>query len=63
MEPKEPELAVDRVVSGPPSARDLNGTVEAMVRTACALVKEVGTPEELVDVVCGASPAERTSRW
>lgn len=63
------ELVVDRIVRGPLSAREINETVEAMVRAACALVSEMGASEELVDIVCGASIAAvrghggESARW
>jgi len=49
------ELVVERIVRGPLDAREINDTVEAMVRAACALVSELSTSEDLIDIVCGAS--------
>jgi hypothetical protein len=49
------ELVVERLVRGPLDAREINDTVEAMVRAACALVSELNTSEDLIDIVCGAS--------
>ena len=63
------ELVVDRIVRGPLSVREIHDTVEAMVRAACALVREVGASEEFVEIVCGASIAAvrghggESARW
>jgi hypothetical protein len=48
------ELVVERIVRGPLGAREINETMEATVRAACALVSELGASEELVEIVCGA---------
>jgi hypothetical protein len=63
------EIVVDRIARGPLDAREVNDTVEAMVRAACTLVREMGAAPELVDVVCGASieavrgHGGRSARW
>jgi hypothetical protein len=49
------ELVVDRIGRGPLGPREVSDTVEATVRTACALVRELGASAELVEIVCGAS--------
>ena len=49
------ELVVERIVSGPVSAREIHATVEATVRAACVLVSELGMSDEVVEIVCGAS--------
>jgi hypothetical protein len=49
------EIVVERIARRPLGAQEINDTVEAMVRAACGLVREVGAPPDLVDVVCGAS--------
>lgn len=49
------ELVVERIVRGPLGAREINETMEATVRAACALVIELGASEDLVEIVCGAS--------
>jgi hypothetical protein len=49
------ELVVEHIVRGPLGAREINETMEATVRAACALVIELGASEDLVEIVCGAS--------
>ena len=49
------ELVVEHIGRGPLGAREINDTMEAMVRAACALVSELGATDEMVDIVCGAS--------
>jgi hypothetical protein len=48
------ELVVDRIVHEPLGPREINDTVESTLRAACALVREMGASEELVEIVCGA---------
>jgi hypothetical protein len=49
------ELVVERIARGPLGPREVSDTVEATVRAACALVREMGASEELVEIVSGAS--------
>jgi hypothetical protein len=49
------ELVVERIVRGPLGAREVSDAVEATVRAACILVREQSAPEELVEIVGGAS--------
>lgn len=49
------ELVTDRIVRAPLGPREVGDAVEAAVRAACALVRELRAPDELVDIVCGAS--------
>ena len=49
------ELVVTRFERGPLGAREVSDTVEATVRAACRLVREVGAPEEMVEAVCRAA--------
>ena len=49
------ELVVTRMERGSLGAREVSDTVEAAVRAACRLVREMGAPEELVELVCGAA--------
>ena len=63
------ELVVTRIERGPLGAHEVSEAVEAAVRTACRLVRELGAPPELVDTVCrGALEAVRghggeSARW
>jgi hypothetical protein len=63
------ELVVMRFDRGPLGAREVSDTVEAAVRAACRMVRELGAPEELVETVCrGALEAVRghggeSNRW
>jgi hypothetical protein len=49
------ELFVARIERGPLGAREVSEAVEAMVRAACRLVRELGAPDELVEIVCRAT--------
>ena len=46
------ELVVVRIGHGPLGAREVSDTVEAAVRAACRLVRELDAPQELVEMVC-----------
>jgi hypothetical protein len=46
------ELVVAHIGRGPLGAREVSDTVEAMVRAACRLVREMDAPQELVEMVC-----------
>jgi len=49
------ELLVTRIERGPLDAQQVSGAVEAAVRAACQLARELDTPDELVEAVCRAS--------
>jgi hypothetical protein len=49
------ELISTRIERGPLGAREVSDAVEAMVRAACRLVRELDAPDELVETVCRAS--------
>lgn len=49
------ELLVGRIARGPLGAREVSGAVEAAVRAACRLARELDAPEELVETVCRAA--------
>ncbi len=49
------ELLVERIERGPLGAREVGDTVEAAVRAACRLVRELDAPDELVETVCRAT--------
>lgn len=49
------ELVVGRIAQGPLGAREVSDAVEAVVRAACRLVREVDAPDELVETVCRAA--------
>ena len=49
------ELFVARIERGPVGPREVSEAVEAMVRAACRLVRELDAPDELVETVCRAS--------
>src|SRR5437879_13924304 len=49
------ELLITRIGRGPLGAREVSAAVEAAVRAACRLVREMDAPEELVDTVCRAA--------
>ena len=63
------ELVVARIERGPLGAHEISETVEAAVRAACRLVRELDAPPEVVDTVCrGALEAVRghggeSARW
>lgn len=49
------ELFVARIERGPVGPREVSEAVEAMVRAACRLVRELDAPDELVETVCRAT--------
>ena len=49
------ELVVVRLERGPMGAREVSEAVEAAVRAACRMVRELGAPEEVVETVCRAA--------
>jgi hypothetical protein len=49
------ELISARIERGPLGAREVSDAVEAMVRAACRLVRELDAPDELVETVCRAA--------
>jgi len=49
------ELISVRIERGPLGAREVSDAVEAMVRAACRLVRELDAPDELVEIVCRAT--------
>lgn len=49
------ELVVTRFERGLLGAREVSDTVEATVRAACRLVRELDAPEEMVEAVCRAA--------
>jgi hypothetical protein len=49
------EMLVVRMERGHLGARQVNEAVEAAVRAACRLVRDLGAPDELVETVCRAS--------
>ena len=49
------ELLVTRIERGPLDAREVSDTVEAAVRVACHLARDVDAPDELVEAVCRAA--------
>lgn len=49
------ELVVVRLERGPLGAREVSEAVEAAVRGACRMVRELGAPEEVVETVCRAA--------
>jgi hypothetical protein len=63
------ELVVTRIECGPLDAREITDAVEAAVRAACRLVRELDAPPEVVETVCrGALEAVRghggeSARW
>jgi hypothetical protein len=46
------EMVVTRMERGPLGAREISDAVEAAVRAACRLVRELDAPEELAEIVC-----------
>ena len=58
-----------RLERGPLGAREVSDAMEAAVRAACRLVRELDAPNELVDMVCRAAleavrgHGGETSRW
>jgi hypothetical protein len=63
------ELVVTRIERGPLGAHEVSEAVEAAVRAACRLVRELDAPPEVVETVCrGALEAVRghggeSARW
>jgi hypothetical protein len=63
------ELVVKRIERGPLGAYEVSEAVEAAVRAACRLVRELNAPPEVVETVCrGALEAVRghggeSARW
>jgi hypothetical protein len=49
------EMVFARIERGPLGAREVSDTVEAVVRAACRLVRELDAPEEMVEAVCRAA--------
>ena len=49
------ELLVWRIERGPLGAREVSDAVEAAVRAACDLVRELDASDELVEAVCRAA--------
>jgi hypothetical protein len=49
------ELLVGRIERGSLGAREISDAVEAAVRAACRLVRELDAPDELVETVCRAA--------
>jgi hypothetical protein len=46
------EAVVTRIERGPLGAHEVSEAVEAAVRAACRLVRELGAPPEVVETVC-----------
>lgn len=46
------EMFVARLGRGPLDAREVEDTVEGAVRAACRLVREMGAPNEVIEMVC-----------
>ena len=49
------ELIVTRIERGPLGAREVGDAVEAAMRAACRLVRELDAPPEVVETVCRAA--------
>jgi hypothetical protein len=49
------ELVVARIERGPLGPREVSDAVEAAVRAACRLVRELDAPEEMAEIVCLAA--------
>jgi len=49
------ELFVARIERGPVGSREVSEAVEAMVRAASRLVRDLDAPDELVETVCRAA--------
>jgi hypothetical protein len=49
------ELVMERMERGPLGAREVSDAVEATVRAACRLARELDAPDELVETVCRAA--------
>jgi hypothetical protein len=48
-------MLVTRLERGPLGAREVEDAVEATVRAACRLVRELDAPDEVVEAVCRAA--------
>ena len=63
------ELVVTRMERGPLGAREVSDAVEAAVRAACRLIRELDAPEDLADLACRAAldavrgHGGQTARW
>lgn len=63
------ELIVARIERGPLGAREVSDAVDAMVRAACRLVRELDYPDDMVETVCRATleavrgHGGESSRW
>ena len=63
------EMLITRMERGPLGAQEVSDAVEAAVRAACRLVRELDAPDELAEIVCrSALEAVRghggaTARW
>jgi hypothetical protein len=49
------ELLVTRFERGPLGAREVSEAVEAALRAACRLARDLDAPDELVETVCAAA--------
>src|SRR3979411_2469163 len=49
------ELLIARIERGPLGAREVGDAVEAAMRAACRLVRELAAPPEVVETVCRAA--------
>lgn len=49
------ELLITRIGRGPLGAREVSDAVEAAVRAACRLVRELDAPDDVVETVCRAA--------
>jgi hypothetical protein len=49
------ELVLARIERGPLGAREVSDAVEATVRAACRLARELDAPDELIEAVCRAA--------
>lgn len=49
------ELLVARLERGPLGAREVSDAVEAAVRAACRLARDLDAPDEVVETVCRAA--------
>jgi hypothetical protein len=49
------EMLVAQLGRGPLGVREVEDAVEAAVRAACRLARELDAPDELIEAVCGAT--------
>jgi len=49
------ELLIARIGRGPLGAREVSDAVEAAVRAACRLARELDAPDDVVETVCRAA--------